>query len=116
MVICQCDPTLEGMCQDIWTSTKEIGITFVRVAGPHPHHASLLKLVCENNPLAKGMNLSSLASSCGLMELRMIRNATQARQLSAPASTLFAADSVTPRKKKDDQRGIELTENDQFFY
>ena len=66
------------------------GNTFVRVPGSH--NQSLLKLVCENNPLAKGMNLSSLASSCGLMELMKTRNATQARQLSAPASTLFAAD------------------------
>ena len=50
------------------------GTTFVRVAGSH--NASLLKLVCEHNPLAKGMNLRSLASSRGLMELRMVRNAT----------------------------------------
>merc|ERR1712110_1138027 len=68
-------------------------------------NASLLKLVCENNPLAKGMNLRSLASSCGLMELRMVRNATQARELGAPASTLFAADSVTPRKARRMSRG-----------
>ena len=74
------------------------GTTFVRVAGSH--NASLLKLVCEHNPLAKGMNLRSLASSRGLMELRMVRNATQARELGAPASTLFAADSVTPRKAR----------------
>ena len=79
------------------------GNTFVRVPGSH--NQSLLKLVCENNPLAKGMNLSSLASSCGLMELRMIRNATQARELSAPAWTLFAADSVTPRKARRMSRG-----------
>merc|ERR1712151_570072 len=38
-------------------------------------------------------------------ELRMIRNATQARQLSAPASKLFAADSVTPRKARRMSRG-----------
>ena len=81
------------------------GTTFVRVAGPHPHNASLLKLVCENNRLAKGMNLRSLASSCGLMELRMARNATQARELGAPASTLFAADSGTPRKARRMSRG-----------
>ena len=54
------------------------GTTCVSVPGSH--NRSLVKLVCENNPLAEGMNLSS------------DRNATQARQLSAPASTLFAAD------------------------
>ena len=77
--------------------------TFVRVPGSH--HTTLGKLVCENNPLAEGMNLRSLASSCGLMELMKSRNATQARQLSAPASTLFAADSVTPRKARRMSRG-----------
>ena len=77
--------------------------TFVRVPGSH--NTSLLKLVCENNPLAEGMNLRSLASSCGLWLLRMARNATQARLLSAPASTLFAADSVTPRKARRMSRG-----------
>ena len=79
------------------------GTTFVRVPGSH--NSSLVKLVCEKNPLAKGMNLRSLASSCGLMELMKTRNATQARQLSAPASTLFAADSVTPRKARRRSRG-----------
>ena len=72
------------------------GTTFVRVPGSH--NASLQKLVCEHNPLAEGMHLRSLASSHGLMELRMIRNKTQARELGAAASTLFAADSGTPRK------------------
>ena len=79
------------------------GTTFVRVPGSH--NASLLKLVCENNPLAEGLNLRSLASSCGLMQLRMDRNVTQATQLSAPASTLFAAESVTPRKARRMSRG-----------
>ena len=79
------------------------GTTFVRVPGSH--NASLQKLVCEHNPLAEGMHLRSLASSHGLMELRMIRNKTQARELGAPASTLFAADSGTPRKARRMSRG-----------
>ena len=80
------------------------GTAFVRVPGSH--NTSLLKLVCENNPLAEeGMNFRSLTSSCGLMELIKTRNATQARQLSAPASTLFAADSVTPKKARRRSKG-----------
>ena len=40
MVIYQCDPTLEGMCQDIWTSIKEIGTlsqTYIYVRYPDEH-------------------------------------------------------------------------------
>ena len=43
--------------------------TFVRVPGSH--NTSLLKLVCENNPLAEGMNLSSLASSSQASSLQL---------------------------------------------
>ena len=68
------------------------GTAFVRAPGSH--NISLLKLVCENNPLAKGMNLRSLASSCGLMELIKARNATQARQLSAPAQKLCGIEAT----------------------
>ena len=38
MVICQCDPTLEGWWQDIWTSVREIGTlgqTFIYVRYPY---------------------------------------------------------------------------------
>ena len=75
------------------------GTTFVRLAGSDKNE-SLLKLVCEKNPLAKGWNLRSLADCCGLYFLRMVRIQTPARELGAPASTLFAADSGTPRKAR----------------
>ena len=75
---------------------KVEGTWYVRVPGSH--NVSLFKMVCEDNHLAEGMDLSSLASSNGLMGLRMIRNKAQARELGAAASTLFAADSGTPRK------------------
>ena len=77
---------------------KVEGTWYVRVPGSH--NVSLFKMVCEDNHLAEGMDLSSLATSNGLMGLRMIRNKAQARELGAAASTLFAADSGTPRRTK----------------
>ena len=47
MVIYQCDPTLEGMCQDIWTSIKEIGtLKQTHIYARYPYHlgVQLLKL------------------------------------------------------------------------
>ena len=64
------------------------GTTFVRLAESDKNE-SLLKLVCEKNPLAKDMNLRSLADCCGVCFLTMVRNATQARELGAPALSLI---------------------------
>ena len=39
MVIFQCDPTLQGMCQDIWTSIKEIGtLKQTHIYARYPYH------------------------------------------------------------------------------
>ena len=49
MVIYQCDPTLEGMCQDIWTSIKEIGTlsqTYIYVRYPY-HMGEKLQKLCK---------------------------------------------------------------------
>ena len=49
MVIYQCDPTLEGMCQDIWTSIKEIGTlsqTYIYVKYPS-HMGEKLQKLCK---------------------------------------------------------------------
>ena len=75
---------------------KVEGTWYVRVPGSH--NVSLFKMVCEDNHLAEGMDLRSLATNNGLITLRMIRNKAQASELGAEASTLFAADSGTPRK------------------
>ena len=47
MVICQCDPTLEGWWQDIWTSVREIGTlgqTYIYVMYPYHLGEKLHKL------------------------------------------------------------------------
>ena len=63
------------------------GTTFVRLAESDKNE-SLLKLVGEKNPLAKGWNLRSLADCCGLYFLEMVRDLTKHREQRAPASTL----------------------------
>ena len=73
------------------------GTSFVRLAGSDKNE-SLLKLVCEKNPLAKGWNLRSLADCCGLYFLAMVRTQTQARELGAPASTLFVRKVAISRR------------------
>ena len=73
------------------------GTTFVRLAESDKNE-SLLKLVCEKNPLAKGWNLRSLADCCGLYFLAMVRTQTQARELGAPASTLFVRKVAISRR------------------
>ena len=73
------------------------GTTFVRLAESDKNE-SLLKLVGEKNPLAKGWNLRSLADCCGLYFLRMVRTQTQARELGAPASTLFVRKAAISRR------------------
>ena len=49
MVICQCDPALEGMWQGMWTSIKEIGTlsqTYIYVRYPS-HMGEKLQKLCE---------------------------------------------------------------------
>ena len=73
------------------------GTSFVRLAESDKNE-SLLKLVGEKNPLAKGWNLRSLADCCGLYFLAMVRTQTQAREQGAPASTLFVRKAAISRR------------------
>ena len=73
------------------------GTTFVRLAESDKNE-SLLKLVGEKNPLAKGWNLRSLADCCGLYFLAMVRTQTHFREQAAPASTLFVRKVAISRR------------------
>ena len=49
IIIYQCEPTLQGWCQDIWTSIKEIGTlsqTYIYVRYPY-HLGVKLNLLCQ---------------------------------------------------------------------